>query len=336
MEESFGARLRQRREEQGIALDAIAQQTKIKASLLRELERDDLSHWPWGIFRRSFIRSYAQAIGLNPDAVLREFLEVHPEPAEVEAHPAPPAQQADAGGPPSRLREMVGSVFRLRRGPSVEPSPVERTHGPAGEPEPASATLPDAAPADPAPVAAAAPAAETPADPTPSELSPPAAAQPDLAALARLCTELGRLERPEQIRPLLFDAGRVLDAMGLIVWVWEPAAAELRPALAFGYSEKVLAQLPAVKRDADNATAAAFRSTEMCTISGHGHTRGALAVPMLTRAGCAGVLAIELHSGSEQSAPTRAVATILAAVLAQVVGNGRAVEAEPAWLTSMA
>ena len=52
MTSSFGARLRQQREERGIPLSVIAGQTKIKLSLLEGLERDDLAHWPPGIFRR--------------------------------------------------------------------------------------------------------------------------------------------------------------------------------------------------------------------------------------------------------------------------------------------
>jgi cytoskeletal protein RodZ len=80
MPESFGARLRRTREEQQIALVTIAQQTKIKLSLLEGLERDDVSQWPSGIFRRAYIRAYAQSIGLNPDVIVREFSEMHPEP----------------------------------------------------------------------------------------------------------------------------------------------------------------------------------------------------------------------------------------------------------------
>ena len=57
MHQSLGGRLRERREQQQISLTTIAEQTKIKASLLEELERDDISHWPIGIFRRSFIRA---------------------------------------------------------------------------------------------------------------------------------------------------------------------------------------------------------------------------------------------------------------------------------------
>ena len=83
MDPSFGARLRSERERQQIALRTIADRTKIKLSLLEALERDDVSQWPRGIFRRSHVRAYALAIGLDPDAVVREFLEIHPDHLDV-------------------------------------------------------------------------------------------------------------------------------------------------------------------------------------------------------------------------------------------------------------
>ena len=95
MPDSFGARLRQRREERQIALSSIADDTKIKLTLLEALERDDVSHWPSGIFRRAYIKAYAHMIGLDPDEVVREFLEVHPEPAEVAAAAALAAAEED-------------------------------------------------------------------------------------------------------------------------------------------------------------------------------------------------------------------------------------------------
>src|SRR4051812_34787251 len=132
MPDSFGARLRLRREEQGIALAVIAQDLKIKSSLLEAVERDDVSHWPSGIYRRAFIRAYAQAIGLNPDVVLREFLELYPGAEEVNAALLAAALAANesggnGGGPPTRLRNIVGSAFgslsRLGRG-TVTPNPM--------------------------------------------------------------------------------------------------------------------------------------------------------------------------------------------------------------------
>jgi len=82
MNESFGARLRAQRERQRIGLAAIAHSTKINVALFEALERDDVSRWPAGIFRRAFIRAYADAIGLDPVPVLREFLEHFPDPAD--------------------------------------------------------------------------------------------------------------------------------------------------------------------------------------------------------------------------------------------------------------
>jgi transcriptional regulator with XRE-family HTH domain len=78
--DSFGARLRHERERRKIALRSIAERTKISVRFLEQLERDDVSRWPSGLFRKSFVRAYATAIGLDPDVVLREFAESHPDP----------------------------------------------------------------------------------------------------------------------------------------------------------------------------------------------------------------------------------------------------------------
>jgi len=306
MLETLGARLRQQREAQQIALETIAEQTKIKRSLLEALERDDVSHWPSGIFRRSFVRAYAKAIGLNPDDVLRDFTEAHPEPV-TEAIPVPQQEQdRPAGGSSTRIGVIAESGRRLLGRLWAGASTAEE---PAG-----------AAPAPAASVPAAGPSEAVPA-PTPAVDTAPHA--PDLAAVARLCTELGRADKPSEVRRLLRESARVLDARGLIVWLWDEEASELKPALAHGYSAKTLSQLPAVRRDADNATAAAFRLAQISTITGRDRTSGALVVPLLTPAGCVGVLAVELQHGSEHTESTRAVVTILAAQLAQLVGSAR-------------
>ena len=82
MKDGLGARLRVQRERKRIELAAIAQSTKINIALFEALERDDASRWPTGIFRRAFIRAYAEAIGLDPALVLREFLERFPDPSD--------------------------------------------------------------------------------------------------------------------------------------------------------------------------------------------------------------------------------------------------------------
>jgi transcriptional regulator with XRE-family HTH domain len=77
----FGARMRRERERRHISLSSIASATNIRATLFEQLERGDVSRWPSGIFRRAFMRAYASAIGLDPEATVREFLEAHPDPA---------------------------------------------------------------------------------------------------------------------------------------------------------------------------------------------------------------------------------------------------------------
>ena len=91
MDPGFGARLRHERERRQIDLKSIAESTKINLHLLEGLERDDVSRWPSGIFRKSFIRTYAEAIGLDPEPIVREFTERYPDPEPVAAEPeAPP------------------------------------------------------------------------------------------------------------------------------------------------------------------------------------------------------------------------------------------------------
>jgi transcriptional regulator with XRE-family HTH domain len=97
-QDSFGARLRRERERRQIALSSISANSKISVSLFEALEREDVSRWPVGIYRRAFIRAYAEAVGLDADATTREFLERFPDPAEPLAavDKLPPAAAAVA------------------------------------------------------------------------------------------------------------------------------------------------------------------------------------------------------------------------------------------------
>lgn len=76
---TLGSFLRRERERRGIALRTISEQTKVAAPLLEGLEADDLTRWPGGIFRRAFVRSYATAIGIDADDVVRRLEQQHPE-----------------------------------------------------------------------------------------------------------------------------------------------------------------------------------------------------------------------------------------------------------------
>jgi transcriptional regulator with XRE-family HTH domain len=80
MNDSLGSRLRRQRQRRQLTLADVAERTKIGIAHLRSLERDDVSQFPPGIFRRSFVRSYAEAVGLDPDDVVADFLAQFPEP----------------------------------------------------------------------------------------------------------------------------------------------------------------------------------------------------------------------------------------------------------------
>ena len=426
MPESFGARLRQQREARQIDLVAISEQTKIKLALLEALENDDVSHWPSGIFRRAYIRTYAQFIGLDPDTLLREFLEVHPDPGDTivaSAADAAAAEEAYAKHAPAmRFRSIVdsalGSLNRFRR-PAVDdrrpasaavegPAPAEaapdvddyrswsrlaetvpegdarldpdlgpelETAGETRVESPVEAvecgSLPTVEPVEPpigpgehhvephavephveqrveraeevALVETPAEAeVEVPAAEVPPQADQPAAvvtgndanpaARPDrdqdelLERVARLCTAFGRVVERDAVRHLLQESAEALSAAGLIVWLADEAGDTLRPGLVHGYSEKVLAQVPAVTRDADNATATAFRSTKPCEVAPTAQGSGALVVPLLVPDGCAGVLAIELQQGVRISRGLRAAAVIVAAALTQLLHRSRPAE----------
>jgi hypothetical protein len=97
-----------------LTLESIAKTTKIKASLLSALERNDLSQWPSGIFRRAFLRSYAKALGLPPEPILADFQRYFPE--EGLPDPAPWVDEEPQPLPRLMLAHESddGRVMRLR------------------------------------------------------------------------------------------------------------------------------------------------------------------------------------------------------------------------------
>ena len=182
MSDTLGARLRRQREQRQITLATIAEQTKIKVSLLEHLERDDVSQWPAGIFRRAFVRSYAKAIGLDPEVVVREFVALHPDPDDVAAAPADGASidgGAPGGSPPTRLRSLVGSAIgslgRRRSAGGDAQRPADRQAGvaPPSGPEPAKAAAVE------------------------ERIAP----QPDFLAAANVCIELGQVSELSDAAP---------------------------------------------------------------------------------------------------------------------------------------
>ncbi len=65
--------LAQHRSRNGVTLEEIAESTKISLRFLKAIEAEDYAQLPGGIFARSYLRQYAEAIGFDEDELLRRY-----------------------------------------------------------------------------------------------------------------------------------------------------------------------------------------------------------------------------------------------------------------------
>jgi cytoskeletal protein RodZ len=69
----LGTDLRAARERAGFTLPELAARTRIPIKSLRAIEENDFAKVPPGIFVRSFIRTYAHEVGVDPTTAIAEF-----------------------------------------------------------------------------------------------------------------------------------------------------------------------------------------------------------------------------------------------------------------------
>jgi hypothetical protein len=144
----------------------------------------------------------------------------------------------------------------------------------------------------------------------------------NLAAAAAVCTGLARVSTTAALPGLLGRASALLDAAGLVVWLG--AEDELFAVVSHGYDAKLLGRLGTINRDADNATATAWRTGELRTVTADASSdgtmpNGAIVAPLYGPGGCVGVLAVEVRGGREADRSVQAVTSIIAAQLATIV-----------------
>ena len=70
---NLGTDLRLARERAGFSLPDLAGRTRIPLNSLRAIEQNDFANVPPGIFVRSFIRSYAREVGVDPVTAVAEY-----------------------------------------------------------------------------------------------------------------------------------------------------------------------------------------------------------------------------------------------------------------------
>ncbi|SER59327.1 helix-turn-helix domain-containing protein [Salipaludibacillus aurantiacus] len=76
----LGTRLKTAREEKGYSLDELQKITKIQKRYLTAIEEGDFSRLPGEFYGRAFVKSYSEAVGLNPDMIFEEHRDELPQP----------------------------------------------------------------------------------------------------------------------------------------------------------------------------------------------------------------------------------------------------------------
>jgi hypothetical protein len=158
----IGASLREARMRQRIDISEIESQTKIRAKYLRALENEEWDLLPGPTFVKSFLRTYADALGLDSRLLIEEFKLRHERPADHELLPIASAgrRERQRRAPPGIARDvlvaavvlaLVALLIVLGKGgggsssqttPSTSaPGPARHQHVPATTPRPAAPAL---------------------------------------------------------------------------------------------------------------------------------------------------------------------------------------------------
>lgn len=144
-------RLRQARELKGWGIEDMARHTGLRRRTLEAIEEGHFAELPAGVYCRSSIRSYASAVGLNPEEVLESlgpllpvpedpldglarrhghFRKAEPNRAELPGPPAPPvarvAPQVEPGAlPPDTDARSAGLELIIESEPQAPESPAD-------------------------------------------------------------------------------------------------------------------------------------------------------------------------------------------------------------------
>lgn len=154
----IGETLREARLRRNVDIGEVSTKTKIRTKYLRALENEEFDALPGPTYVRTFLRTYAEFLGLDPHLLVEEYRRGHGRAAEEEIMtPFAPAsarsREPGAGrpqfGPPFGPGVLIGGVVAalivvfLLIGVFTEPPPEERR---GSEPQVASEQRPDSEP----------------------------------------------------------------------------------------------------------------------------------------------------------------------------------------------
>jgi cytoskeletal protein RodZ len=153
----IGETLREARLRRNVDIAEVSTRTKIRTKYLRALENEEFDQLPGPTYVRTFLRTYAEFLGLDPHLLVEEYRRGHGRAAEEEAltpfAPTTPGRQREVGvgrprigppGPGALIGGAVGAiiVIFLLIGVLTEPPVEQRPAQPAqtGSTEPSRPT----------------------------------------------------------------------------------------------------------------------------------------------------------------------------------------------------
>src|SRR5919202_923710 len=113
---AIGERLREARMRQRVDVSEVESATKIRAKYLRALENEEFDLLPGPTFVKTFLRTYAEQLGLDPHRLVEEYRAKYEPRDEVELQPlGPPAsgrERRSVGRPPAGVL-VLGAIVAV-------------------------------------------------------------------------------------------------------------------------------------------------------------------------------------------------------------------------------
>jgi cytoskeleton protein RodZ len=144
---AIGATLREARMRARIDISEIESETKIRAKYLRALENEEWDLLPGPTYVKSFLRTYADALGLDSRLLLEEYKQRHERLSDIELQPiAPPGRRGTPGGRRSRsgiprayvvwflVLAVLGGIYLLGKSSEDNNNGTSKPNQPASEP----------------------------------------------------------------------------------------------------------------------------------------------------------------------------------------------------------
>jgi len=106
MSQTLGEKLRLAREQHGISISEVAENTRISPHYIKSIENDDYKPLPGGIFNKGFIKSYARFVGIDENEALQDYADI------IAQHQEEPVEEAQRSYRPEVLTDERYSESR--------------------------------------------------------------------------------------------------------------------------------------------------------------------------------------------------------------------------------